>query len=33
MALRKREDTGISRRKHYIAFSEELSLEEAMDIS
>jgi hypothetical protein len=33
MALRKREDTGNCKRKHYIALCGELVLEEAADMS
>jgi hypothetical protein len=33
MALRKREDDGNSRRKHYIALCGELALKDFMDLS
>jgi hypothetical protein len=33
MTLRKREDTGNQKRKHWIALCGELALEETMDLS
>jgi len=33
VTLRERKDTGNGKRKHYIAFCEELALKEAMDLS